>query len=307
MAFVKAVKTGNKLRMALTGPAGSGKTYTALAIATALGGRVAVLDTEHGSASKYADLFDFDTATPDSFSIDNYISTIREAEVAGYDILIIDSLSHAWAGRDGALEEVDRLKRASRSGDAFTQGWSQVTPKQNKLIDAILASKMHIIATMRAKMAYEKTEGSKDVKRLGLAPVQREGVEYEFDVVGEIDIDHVMRITKTRCIALTDKAFDKPGADVARILKTWLDSAAAPALPPPAPEPPKSARPDLDRVRALFAALHVSPERQAKTLGEMGCERVEELTTTQAAQLIERMDKALKAKNAEAAPATTAA
>ena len=81
-----------------------------------------------------------------------------------------------------------------------------------------------------------------------------------------------------------------------------------PALPsPPAPEPPKSARPDLDRVRALFVALHTSPETQAKKLGEMGCEHLEELTTTQAAQLIERMDKALKAKTAEATSATTAA
>lgn len=230
MPFQKATKHQAKLRMAIPGPAGSGKTYSALAIATHLGERVAVLDTEHGSASKYADLFNFDTATLDSFSIDNYIAVIHEAERAGYDVLIIDSLSHAWAGKDGALEEVDRLKRASKSGDAFTQGWSVVTPKQTRLVDTILASPLHIIATLRSKMAYEKVEGERNPRKVGLAPIQRDGVEYEFDVVGEMDPDHLMRITKTRCVALTDKAFDRPGQDVADILKAWLGDGAPVAV-----------------------------------------------------------------------------
>lgn len=237
MPFQKATKQQAKLRMAIPGPAGSGKTYSALAIATHLGERVAVLDTEHGSASKYADLFTFDTAALDSFSIDNYISVIHEAERAGYDVLIIDSLSHAWAGKDGALEEVDRLKRASRSGDAFTQGWSVVTPKQTRLVDTILASPLHIIATLRTKTAYEigpDKNGKIGPQKVGTAPIQRDGVEYEFDVVGEMDPDHLMRITKTRCVALTDKAFDRPGQDVADILKAWLGEGAPVTVDPDA-------------------------------------------------------------------------
>lgn len=230
MPFAKATKKQARLRMAIPGPAGSGKTYSALAIATALGERVALLDTEHGSASKYADLFEFDTTALDSFSIDSFISIIHEAERAGYDVLVIDSLSHAWAGRDGALEEVDRLKRASRSGDAFTQGWSVVSPKQTALIETILSSRMHIIVTLRTKTAYEiapDRNGKMAPRKVGLSPIQRDGVEYEFDVVGEMDPDHLMRITKTRCIPLTDRAFDRPGQEVADILKAWLTDGAS--------------------------------------------------------------------------------
>jgi hypothetical protein len=239
--FHKATKSKARLRMAIPGPAGSGKTYTALSIARHLGQRVAVIDTEHGSAAKYADLFDFDTATLDSFSIDNYISTIKMAEQAGYDVLIIDSLSHAWTGKDGALEEVERLRRSSKSGNAYTAGWGEVTPKQNKLIDAILATPMHVIATLRTKTAYEMetVNGKITPRKVGTEPIQRQGVDYEFDVVGEMDPDHLMRITKTRCPVLTDKAFDKPGQDVAAILNAWLNDGAPAPTPPPAPQPTK--------------------------------------------------------------------
>ncbi len=122
MTFHKAVKYGAKLRMALSGPAGAGKTYTALTLATALadGQGVALIDTEHGSASKYADLFTFDTLCLETFHPQRYIEAIHEAEAAGYAVLVIDSLSHAWSGQGGLLEEKDKIARAKYSGNCIS-------------------------------------------------------------------------------------------------------------------------------------------------------------------------------------------
>lgn len=139
MQFKKATKTQARLRLALIGPSGSGKTYSALAIGKHLGNRVAVIDTERGSASKYADIFDFDALELATFSPLTYVEAIHAAEQAGYDVLIIDSLSHAWMGKEGALEQVD--KAARRYQNNSYAGWRDVTPMHNALIDAMLTAR----------------------------------------------------------------------------------------------------------------------------------------------------------------------
>lgn len=229
MPFQRATKKQAKLRMALIGPSGSGKTYSALAIASHLGRRVALIDTERGSASKYADEFEFDVLELDSFHPQRYIDGIREAEQAGYDVLIIDSLSHAWAGKDGALELVDRAAKRSQSNNTFG-AWREVTPLHNALVDTMLQAKCHVIVTMRAKTEYvqerdEKT-GRTVIRKVGLQPVQRDGLEYEFDVVGDMDADNNLIVTKSRCKALNGAVFSKPGKDVADILRAWLSDGA---------------------------------------------------------------------------------
>jgi KaiC/GvpD/RAD55 family RecA-like ATPase len=220
--FKRATKDDTKLRLAIGGPAGSGKTYTALKLATHLGKEpsIAVIDSEHGRAQLYADKFTFDHLELTSFSLEEYISAITEAEGAGYSVVIIDSLSHAWQGRDGALEEVERVATRMKTANKFA-GWSTVTPKQNALIDKITASPAHIIATMRTKMAYsqDKTDSGRTViRKLGLQPIQREGIDYEFDVYGEMDLEHSLAIAKTRFEGLVDRVFPKPGTEVAEII-----------------------------------------------------------------------------------------
>ncbi len=229
------------MRLALIGPSGSGKTYSALRIASHLanGGRVAVIDTEHGSASKYADIFDFDTLELDTFSPQTYIDAIRAADQAGYSVLVIDSLSHAWIGKEGALELVDRAAKRSQSGNTFA-AWRDVTPLHNALVDAILQSNCHIIATMRAKTEYaieEDNRGKKVPRKIGLAPVQRDGLEYEFDVVADMDVDNNMIVSKTRCPALHGQVYAKPGENVAKILVDWLSDGEKPALQHQQPGP----------------------------------------------------------------------
>lgn len=240
MSFKKATKKQAKGRIALVGPSGSGKTYSALRIASALGKRVAVIDSERGSASKYADKFEFDVCELDSFSPLDYVKAIAEAEAAGYDVLVIDSLSHAWEGKGGALEMVDDAAARSRTANKFT-AWRDVTPIHNKLVSAIVSSSCHVIATMRAKTEYvleEDERGKKVPRKVGMAPIQRAGVEYEFDVV--CDLDHELRciVSKTRCSDLTQKVF-KPAteADLGATFAAWLGSGEAAAPAQPAPEP----------------------------------------------------------------------
>lgn len=223
--FQRAQKSQAKLRMALIGPSGSGKTYTALAVATRLGERVAVIDTEHGSASKYADQFGFDVLNLGSFAPMNYVAAIQAAVAAGYDVVVIDSLSHAWSGKDGALEQVDKRAAASRTGNSYT-AWRDVTPMHNALIDAIVGCKAHVIATMRSKTEYvlqEDERGKKVPRKVGMAPIQRDGMEYEFDVVGDMDYDNRLVVTKSRCPALSGHNEVKPGEQLAATLKAWLE------------------------------------------------------------------------------------
>lgn len=246
--FVEATKEQARLRLALTGPPGSGKTYTALNIAKHFPGPVAVIDTEHGSASKYAHLFKFKTLRLTDFSPEKYVAAIRAAEAAGFKTLIIDSLSHAWAGKNGALEQVDRLGAASRGGK-FQGGWGKVTPMQNAMIEAIVGSSMHVIATMRTKMAYDiqqAGDGKTKPVKLGLAPVQREGVEYEFDVVIDMTQDNAGVVTKTRCPELNEGVFPKPGRDVADTLLKWLTD-GSPAEEPKAEDVMARLREDILR------------------------------------------------------------
>lgn len=229
--FTKASRTKKKLRMAIAGPSGSGKTYTALSLATALsaGGRVALIDTERGSASLYSDRFQFDVSELDTFSPDTYIMQINDAANAGYTVLVIDSLSHAWFAQGGVLDQVNK-----RGGNSFTDGWGKVgTPLQNRLMDTILTAPLHIICTMRVKTDYvveQNEKGKSAPRRVGLKEVQREGVEYDFDILAQMDINNGMVIEKSRMADLTNQTFDKPDGKVigARILK-WLNEGEAPA------------------------------------------------------------------------------
>jgi hypothetical protein len=240
--FAKATKHQSKLRMALIGPSGSGKTYTALRVAAAAGGKIALIDTERGSASKYADMFEFDVLNLDSFHPERFMEAINAAGEAGYDWLVIDSLSHAWMGKDGALELVDNAKKRSQSGNSFT-AWRDVTPIHNHLVDAILGCKCHVIATMRAKTEYvvEKDEkGRSTPRKIGMAPVQRDGMEYEFDVIADMNHDNDFVVSKSRCPALNGQIINKPGEDLAATLMNWCcsgEKAVEPLVKPVAAEP----------------------------------------------------------------------
>jgi hypothetical protein len=223
--FTKAEKKKSKLRLALTGPSGSGKTYSALRIATGIGGKIALIDTEGGSSDLYADKFDFDNMQLNNFSPEKYVNAINFAEKSGYNVLIIDSYSHAWNGIGGVLDIVESATQASKSKNSF-QSWAKATPKHNLLVNAILQSKMHIIATMRTKTAFDMIEinGKKTPTKIGLAPIQKDGVEYEFTIVFDLNIeDHKATCTKDRS-SIFDGRFFVPDENVGIELLEWLES-----------------------------------------------------------------------------------
>jgi hypothetical protein len=229
--FRKAVKHGARLRFAVCGPSGSGKTYTLLKLATELGGPVALLDTEHGSASKYADIFEFDVLELDSYDPLRLIEIIDEAAEKEYRVLCIDSLSHFWVGKDGELDKVDRAARRMQTPNSFA-AWKQVTPIHNALIDKIISAPLHVLVSMRSKTEWildrDDRTGKTVPRKVGLAPVMRDGIEYEFDVCGEMDQDNTLQVTKSRCPKLSSGVFPKPGKELADVLKDWLGSGAAP-------------------------------------------------------------------------------
>lgn len=185
--FKKAERKQARLRLALAGPSGSGKTYSALQMAMGLGKKIAVIDTEHGSASLYADAADFDVMELHApYSPERYVEAIQAAENAGYDVLIIDSYSHEWTGPGGCLEINDEAAKAKFKGNTWS-AWSETTPRHRKLTDKILTSPLHIICTMRSKTETVQGEGKKILK-LGLKSEQRDGTDYEFTVV--MDVTH---------------------------------------------------------------------------------------------------------------------
>ncbi len=229
--FKKATKQQSRLRLALYGPSGSGKTYTALRIASELGRPVAVIDTERGSASKYAgDVAEFDVLELTSFEPKKYLEAIADAAREKYPTLVVDSLSHAWMGKGGLLDQADA------KGGRF-DAWKSLTPQQHSLIDAILSYPGDVIVTMRTKVEYvvEEVNGKKVPRKVGMAPIQKDGVEYEFDIAASMSPDgNVMTVEKSRCPALSGAVIRQPGAEVAHALRAWLSDGAAPA---PAPSP----------------------------------------------------------------------
>ena len=239
MQFTKATRKKARLRLALTGPSGSGKTMAALMIAKGLGGRVAVLDTEHGSASLYAEPMtlpngmkftppDFDAlelAAP--YSPERYIEAIKSAEAAGYDVLIIDSMTHEWSGSGGCLEINDTVAAAKFRGNSWS-AWNETTPRHRAFVDAMLQSRMHIIGTGRSKTETAQTEGTngrKQVVKLGMKTEQRDGIEYEFTVVLDlIHSGHYANASKDRTGLFAGGEPSPVTEETGARLLAWLES-----------------------------------------------------------------------------------
>lgn len=231
MKFEKAMRKKAKLRLALTGPSGSGKTYSALLVAKGIGGKIAFIDTEKGSASLYSDIADFDVLELEPpFSPERFIEAIKSAEDAGYDSLVIDSITHEWGGVGGCLELVDTIAKAKYRGNSWS-AWSEINPRHRLFLDAILRSPMHIIATMRSKTETAQVEenGRKKVAKLGMKSEQRDGVEYEFTTV--LDIAHethhaIASKDRTKLFSNSDPVI--LSEETGKQLLNWLESGVNP-------------------------------------------------------------------------------
>ncbi len=276
MQIRRASRSAARLRAALFGPAGSGKTYTALLIATHLnrqrGSQLPplVIDTERGSSEKYANLqhpelglleFDVLPLNP-PYAPARYVEALRLAAQSGYQVVVVDSLSHAWIGQGGALEMADAA--TARTKNSFA-AWREVTPEHQKLVDAMISAPFDLIATMRSKTEYivEQDERGRAVPRkVGLAPVQRDGMEYEFDLVADMD-NAKLAVSKSRFFGLAGFAAHKPGLDFVRQL--WAEMSgdgaqsqqtqAAKVETQPAEQSVPNASPDQQAQKATLAEM----------------------------------------------------
>ena len=203
MAFQKAVKEKLSSKIAIEGPAGSGKTYSALLLAHGMGGKIALLDTENRSSCLYANKehepgfkFEFDVEHVKApYEPEKYIRVIKDAEHNGYRTLVIDSASHEWEGVGGILEISSKMQ-----GNSFTN-WAKLTPRHNAFINAILQSPLNIISCFRTKVAYEIVENDKGKaipKKLGMKPITREGFDYENTIVFTLNMSNIAEATKDR-------------------------------------------------------------------------------------------------------------
>lgn len=226
--FQKAERKRAKLRLGICGTSGSGKTFSALLIAKGLGKKIAVVDTENHSAELYAGKegmpeYDVCLLSP-PYETEKYITAINEAEKAGYDVIILDSISHAWAGEGGLLDQQGKIADSGR-GNSYT-AWRNVTPKHNKFIEKMLSCNLHLIATMRSKTEYAlqtNDKGKQEPKKIGMAPIQREGMDFEFTTVLDMDASHNAIPSKDRTGLFDGKIFI-PSSATGEALKNWLET-----------------------------------------------------------------------------------
>lgn len=226
----RAEKKKVKLKMAVQGPSGSGKTWGALALAKNLwpNARICVVDTENGSSELYADRFEFDTISlAPPFHTDRYIACIDSAVRLGYDVLIIDQISHQWDGEGGILRRKEELDR--RPGSNSFTNWSAFTPEHEKFKQAIVQAPIHLIATMRSKQDHimvTNDKGKQTPQKVGLAPIQRDGFDYEFTLVFDVQMDHKATVGKDRTALFSEQIIDLASPKIADYLRAWMDSGA---------------------------------------------------------------------------------
>lgn len=271
MQFKKAQRKQAKLRLAISGPSGAGKTTAALKIGAGMsrhlnGGRIAVIDTEQGSASLYCHICEFDSLELDPpYTPERFIKAIKTAEEAGYAILIIDSATHEWSGSGGCLESNEILAQTSFKGNTWS-AWSKTTPRHRAFIDAILQSKCHVIVTFRSKTDTVQ-EGGK-VRKLGLKEETRDGTEYEFTTLLGITHDNHYAVglkDRTGLFAQPQLITEKTGED----LIDWLNQGAVMVSEHPDIEAIKNAD-NLDALKTAFTKAYHNKQlefRQAEVMG----------------------------------------
>lgn len=228
ITFERATKQQLPARVCLAGPTGSGKTFSAIIeMAPVFGQRRLLIDTEHGSGALYADQGEYDYYRFDPpYDPARLVEVVKAADDQGYEVVVVDSLSHFWEGEGGTIDIADAAGQRA-SGNSFA-GWKVATPALRHLIDTLLDLRAHLIVTMRSKMEYvlETNDKGKQVPRkVGMAPVMRQGIEYEFALVADMDLDHRMVISKSRCSTLADTVVQPNRAkEMATTFKAWLTS-----------------------------------------------------------------------------------
>lgn len=234
MELSKASRKKVKLRLNLSGASGSGKTYSALLMAygmTKNWSKIAVIDTENGSASLYSHLGEFNVLdlTP-PFAPERYIEALTLCEKSGIECVIIDSSSHEWSGTGGCLEMNEKIAQAKYKGNTWS-AWSDTTPRHEAFVNKVLHSNMHVITCTRSKMDTIMTDDKK-VKKLGMKDIQRDGWEYELTISLSIDRDtHLATVSKDRTNLFEKSEPFLISSETGEKIKQWCDEGVEPPKP----------------------------------------------------------------------------
>ena len=278
--FVPAEKSQLKAKVMISGAAGSGKTMAALELASALGSRVAVIDTENGSAALYSDKYKFEMLNlQPPYPPEDFVQAIKVAENSGFDVIVVDGITPEWSGSGGCLDLHTKL------GGRF-QDWAKITPRHRSFIQKILECSTHIICTCRSKQGYAMDEQSKKVTKMGMAPEQRDGLDYEMTLVFNIiNQTHIAEATKDRTGLFDGKQFLISKNTGLEILE-WLNSGT----------PAKSPAPTITDVRNLLISAGVKsiPDFKKVMMQVLGEEynTLEELNQEQLLTLYKEMNNA---------------
>lgn len=288
----KARRSATKLRLLLTGPSGSGKTWGALQIAKGIGGKTVVIDTEEGSSDLYDHLHEFDVIDlRPPFTPERYIEAIAAAEAAGYEVIIVDSVTHCWSGTGGCLELLEEIAKAQFRGNTWS-AFSVITPRWRTFVDKLLRSSAHIICSGRSKTETAQVDdhGKKKVAKLGMKLEARDGLEFEFTTVLDVIHDgHFATVSKDRTGVFAGDP--KPiTVDTGRKLAEWLAGGHEPDAMP------LKTSPAVDVAKLLTetsAAIARATEAQLERLRPKVLARVTagELTDNQAGMLIDQIDQ----------------
>ena len=220
MQLRKSSKKQAKIKLAIQGCSGSGKTFSSLQLAYGLCGnwsKIAVIDSENNSADLYAYLGDYNVLPLDGiYTPETYIEAIRICEQAGMEVIIIDSMSLCW---DYLLEF-----HSSLPGNSFTN-WQKVTPRMNSLMQVILQSNCHIISTMRCKQDYVLSEknGKMVPEKVGLKAVMRDGIDYEYTIVFDVNMKHQATTSKDRTNLFVNKPEFIITPDTGKAILDWCN------------------------------------------------------------------------------------
>ena len=292
----KARRSATKLRLLLTGPSGSGKTWGALQIAKGLGGKTVVIDTEEGSSDLYDHLHEFDVIDlRPPFTPERYIEAIAAAETAGYEVIIVDSVTHCWSGTGGCLELLEEIAKAQFRGNTWS-AFSVITPRWRAFVDKLLRSSAHIICSGRSKneTAQVDDHGKKKVAKLGMKLEARDGLEFEFTTVLDVIHDgHFATVSKDRTGVFAGDP--KPiTPETGRRLAEWLAGNHEPEPVALKAEPAVDvAKLITDTSRAVAGATAAQLERlRPKILARV---TAGELTDNQAGMLIDQIDQRMAA------------
>src|SRR5690554_953995 len=223
MDLHKAQRRVVKIKLAIQGPSGSGKTMSALLLASGMTdwSKIAVIDTENHSADLYSHLGEYNVLQLEKpFTPERYIKAIEICEKAGMEVIVIDSVSHEWEGSGGILD-----MHGNMPGNSFTN-WAKMTPRHNAFVQKILESPAHVVATIRTKTDYAMVEknGKYAVEKMGMKGITRDGLDYEFTIVFDLDIKHLAKASKDRTGMFMDKPEDIITPSIGKKILEWCNS-----------------------------------------------------------------------------------